>query len=170
MCISNRDWPNFDQINISYRQPCSFWIVNLLTWQNAPEGGYDEKSWEMACNWLMVTSFGDNNWPSGPGVWFCSLTKLKKKIINRRQSKKPPSLQLRGLITATSTNLTVLKEHFDTHFQWKGCGTQHSQWSGTLGVKYNQFGPRWMHSYSQRLQSFWASTSKMLWHMATAAI
>ena len=32
----------------------------------------------MACNWLMVTSFGDNNWPSGPGVWVCSPTKLKK--------------------------------------------------------------------------------------------
>ena len=52
----------------------------------------------MACNWLMVTSFGDNNWLSGPGVWVYSPTKLKKKI-NRRQSKKPPSLQLHGLIT-----------------------------------------------------------------------
>ena len=37
----------------------------LLTWQNAPEGGYDEKSWEMAYNWLMMTSSGDDNWSSG---------------------------------------------------------------------------------------------------------
>ena len=54
----------------------------------------------MACYWLMVTSFSDNNWPSGPGVWVCSPTKLQKKIkINRRQSKKPPSLRLHGLIS-----------------------------------------------------------------------
>ena len=34
------------------------------------------------------------------GVWVCSPTKLKKKKnkINRRQSKKSPSLRLRGLI------------------------------------------------------------------------
>ena len=65
MCVSKGLWPNFDQKNISHRWPCSVWIVNLLTWQNAPEGGYDEKSWEMAYNWLMMTSSGDDNWPSG---------------------------------------------------------------------------------------------------------
>ena len=32
----------------------------------------------MACNWLMMTSSGEDNWPS-VGVWVCSLTKLKKK-------------------------------------------------------------------------------------------
>ena len=44
----------------------------------------------MACNWLMVTSFGDNNWPSGPGVWVCSPTKLKKKktkTFNKRKNR-----------------------------------------------------------------------------------
>ena len=30
--------------------------VNSLTWQNPPEGGYDEKNWNMACNWLIMTS------------------------------------------------------------------------------------------------------------------
>ena len=63
--MSKGFWPNFDQINISHRRPCSVWIVNLLTWQNAPEEGYDEKSWEMAYNWLMMTSSGDDNWSSG---------------------------------------------------------------------------------------------------------
>ena len=48
---------NFDQINVSHRRPCSVWIVNLLTWQNAPEGGYDVKSREMAYNWLMIFIF-----------------------------------------------------------------------------------------------------------------
>ena len=41
------------------------WIVNSLTWQTSPEGGYDEKSWEMACNWLRMTSSGHDIWPSG---------------------------------------------------------------------------------------------------------
>ena len=55
--ISEGFWPNFDQINISpNRQPFFVWIVNSLTWQNSPEGRYDEKSWEMACSWLMMTS------------------------------------------------------------------------------------------------------------------
>ena len=30
--------------------------VNSLTWQNPPERGYDENTWEMACNWLIMTS------------------------------------------------------------------------------------------------------------------
>ena len=62
-------WPNkhFSQ------RPCSVWIVYLLTWQN--EGGYDEKSFEMACNWLIMTSSGDNN--GRVGVWVCSPTKLE---------------------------------------------------------------------------------------------
>ena len=44
----------------------------------------------MACNWLMVTSSGDNNnyWPSGPGVWVCSPTKLKKKRKNKPKAEK----------------------------------------------------------------------------------
>ena len=77
-------------------------------------GGYDEKSGEMACNWLMMTSSGDNN--GRVGVWVCSPTKLKipkaeqetaqptaarfkkNNKINRRQRKKPPSLWLGGLM------------------------------------------------------------------------
>ena len=36
----------------------------------------------------MVTSFGDNNWPSGPGVWVCSPTKLRKnKTFNKRKNR-----------------------------------------------------------------------------------
>ena len=41
----------------------------------------------MACNWLLVTSSGDNNWPSGPGVWVCSPTKLKNKTFNKRKNR-----------------------------------------------------------------------------------
>ena len=95
--MSEGFWPNFDQINISHRRPCSLWIVNLLTWQKAPEGGYDEKSWEMACNWLMMTSSGDDNRPSGSLGLLTDKTKKKIKKINWWQSKKPPSLRLRGL-------------------------------------------------------------------------
>ena len=48
----------------------------------------------MAYNWLMMTSSGDDNWLSGSlGL----LTDKLKKKINQRQSKKLPSLQLRGL-------------------------------------------------------------------------
>ena len=96
--MSEGFWPNFHQINISHGRPCSVWIVNLLTWQKAPEGGYDEKSWEMACNWLMMTSSGDDNRPSGSLGLLTDKTKKKINKINRRQSKKPPSLQLRSLI------------------------------------------------------------------------
>ena len=46
-------WPNK---HFFHRRPFSSWIVNLLTWQNNPEGGYDEKTWEMVYNWLMMTS------------------------------------------------------------------------------------------------------------------
>ena len=42
----------------------------------------------MACNWLMVTSSGDNNWPSGSGVWVCSPTKLNKKNINKPKAEQ----------------------------------------------------------------------------------
>ena len=53
----------------------------------------------MACNWLMMTSFGDDDRPSGSLGLLTDKTKKKKKNkINRRQSKKPPSLRLRGLI------------------------------------------------------------------------
>ena len=119
-CMSEGFWPNFDQINISHRRPCSLWIVNLLTWQKAPKGRFDEKSWEMACNWLMMTSSGDDNRPSGSLGLLTDKTKKKKNKNkpkaeqetaqptaarfskknkkNRRQSKKPPTLRLRGLI------------------------------------------------------------------------
>ena len=40
----------------------------------------------MACNWLMVTSSGDNNWPSEPAVWVFSPTKLKK--INKPKAEQ----------------------------------------------------------------------------------
>ena len=57
-------WPNEH-----FSQPVAIFVVwmviNLLILQNYPKGGYDEKSWEMACNWLMITSSGDNIWPSG---------------------------------------------------------------------------------------------------------
>ena len=55
-CTSQGFCPNFNQINISHRRSCSVWIVKLLTWQNAPREGYDEKSWDMAYNWLMMTA------------------------------------------------------------------------------------------------------------------
>ena len=75
----------------------------------------------MAYNWLMMTSSGDDNRPSGSlGLLTDKTTKKKKnknkpkaeqetaqptaarfkKKVNRRQSKKPPSLRLRGLIRA----------------------------------------------------------------------
>ena len=87
--ISEGFWPNFDKINISPRPEAIFffWIVNSLTWQNSPEGGYDEKSWEMACNRLMVTSSGDNIWPSGSS----GLVTNKTKKINRRQTMNRPA-------------------------------------------------------------------------------
>ena len=47
----------------------------------------------MACNWLMMTSSGEDNWP-----WEFGSAHRQKKKKNRRQSKKPPSLRLRGLI------------------------------------------------------------------------
>ena len=81
-CMSEGFWPNFDQINISHRRPCSLWIVNLLTWQKAPEGGYDEKSWEMACNWLMMTSSGDDNRPSGSLGLLTDKTKKTRRLTN----------------------------------------------------------------------------------------
>ena len=84
--MSEGFWPNFDQINISHRRPCSVWIVNLLTWQKPLEGGYDEKSWEMAYNWLIMTSSGDDN--SRVGVWVCSPTKLKKKNKNKPKAEQ----------------------------------------------------------------------------------
>ena len=45
----------------------------------------------MACNWLMMTSSGDNN--GRVGVWVCSLTKLKKipKIPKAEQETAQPT-------------------------------------------------------------------------------
>ena len=51
----------------------------------------------MAYNWLMMTSSGDDNRPSGSLGLLTDKTTKKKIKINRRQSKKPPSLRLRGL-------------------------------------------------------------------------
>ena len=84
--MSEGFWPNFDQINISHRRPCSVWIVNLLTWQNAPEWEYDEKSWEMAYNWLMMTSSGDDNWSSGSLGLLTDKTK-KNKTFKKRKNR-----------------------------------------------------------------------------------
>ena len=53
----------------------------------------------MAYNWLMMTSSGDDKlaeWDIICGG-LDKVTEKTKKKINRRQSKKPPSLQLRGL-------------------------------------------------------------------------
>ena len=59
----------------------------------------------MAYNWLMMTSSGDDNRPSGSlGLLTDKTTKKIKIKINRRQSKKPPSLRLRGL-TSRLTNV-----------------------------------------------------------------
>ena len=80
--MSEGFWPNFDQINISHRRPYSLWIVNLLTWQKAPEGGFDEKSWEMACNWLMMTSSGDDNRPNGSLGLLTDKTKKTSRLTN----------------------------------------------------------------------------------------
>ena len=52
----------------------------------------------MACNWQMMTSSGDDNRLSGSLGLLTDKTKKKINKINRRQSKKPPSLRLRGLI------------------------------------------------------------------------
>ena len=54
----------------------------------------------MACNWLMMTSSGDDN--SGSLGLLTDKTTKKKIKINRGQSKKPPSLRLRGLKTGYS--------------------------------------------------------------------
>ena len=45
----------------------------------------------MACNWLMMTSSGDNN--GRVGVWVCSPTKLKKipKIPKAEQETAHPT-------------------------------------------------------------------------------
>ena len=45
----------------------------------------------MACNWLMMTSSGDNN--GRVGVWVCSPTKLKKipKIPKAEQETAQPT-------------------------------------------------------------------------------
>ena len=45
----------------------------------------------MACNWLMMTSSGDNN--GRVGVWVCSPTKLKKipKIPKAEQETTQPT-------------------------------------------------------------------------------
>ena len=102
--MSEGFWLNFDQINISHRRPFSVWIVNLVTWQNAPEGRYDEKSWEIAYNCLMMTSSGDDNWLRGSLGLLTDKTKKKINKINRRQSKKPPSLRLRGLTNGLLTD------------------------------------------------------------------
>ena len=96
--MSKGFWPNFDQVNISHRRPCSAWIVNLLTWQKAPEGGYDEKSWEMACNWLMMTSSGDDNRPSG------SLGLLTDKTKKKNKKNKPKAEQETAQPTAARFN------------------------------------------------------------------
>ena len=90
MCISNGVWPNFDQINISHRPPCSVWMVSLLTWQNDPEGGYDEKSWEMACNWLMMTSFAERH--------------PRRFGYNYRQKKTRPQCGLNRALKLTVTH------------------------------------------------------------------
>ena len=51
----------------------------------------------------MMTSSGDDNRPSGSLGLLTDKTKKKIKIkINRRQSKKPPSLRLRGLKMPTA--------------------------------------------------------------------
>ena len=64
----------------------------------------------MACNWVMMTSSGEDNWP-----WeFGSAHRQKKQ---EPRCKKPPSLRLRGLIItrtvkisrATDTNTSVCK-------------------------------------------------------------
>ena len=60
----------------------------------------------MACNWLMVTLFGDNNWPSGPGVWVCSPTKLKIKI------NKPKAEQETAQPTAAQFNNTMFNKEY----------------------------------------------------------
>ena len=65
----------------------------------------------MACNWLMMTSSGDDNRPSRSLGLLTDKTKKKKKNkINRRQSKKPPSLRLRGLTTKHNAASTLIKE------------------------------------------------------------
>ena len=87
-CMSEGFWPNFDQINITHRWPCSVWILNLLTWQNAPEGRYDGKSWEMAYNWLMMTSSGNDNWPSGSLGLLTDKTKKTRKIADLNRAFK----------------------------------------------------------------------------------
>ena len=110
--MSKGFWPNFDQINISHRRPCSVWIVNLLTWQNALEGGYDEKSWEMAYNWLMMTSSGDNNWPSGTSsaeVWIYLPTKRKKnnKPKAEQEATQPMAAWLKNMFYGFEYNNSI---------------------------------------------------------------
>ena len=56
----------------------------------------------MAYNWLMKASSGDDNRPSGSLGMLTDKTTKKKIKINRGQSKKPPSLRLRGLKTGYS--------------------------------------------------------------------
>ena len=58
-------------------------------------GGYDEKSWEMACNWLMMTSSGDNN--GRVGVWVCSPTKLKEIRKAEQETAQPTAVQFNKL-------------------------------------------------------------------------
>ena len=107
--MSEGFWPNFNQINISHRRPCSVWIVNLLIWQNAPDGGYDEKSWEMAYNWLMMTSSAENH-PRRFG--YSRRQNKKNKTFNKRKN--------RALVTVTRSqkhyeifsNNVLRKKHY----------------------------------------------------------
>ena len=61
----------------------------------------------MACNWLMVTSSGDNNWPSEPAVWVCSPTKLKKKLTSRLTNVKTALFKLLGAHKNTTKYLAT---------------------------------------------------------------
>ena len=67
----------------------------------------------MACNWLMVISFGDNNWPSGPGVWVCSPTKLKKnKTFNKRKNRALLTLRRSQKHYEIFSNNVLRKKHY----------------------------------------------------------
>ena len=67
----------------------------------------------MACNWLMVTSSGDNNWPSEPAVWVCSQTKLKKtKTFNKRKNRALLTVRRSQKHYEIFSNNVLRKKHY----------------------------------------------------------
>ena len=140
-----------------------FWIVNSLTWQNSAEGGYDEKSWEIACDRLMVTSSSDHIWPSGSSgtpvisifatrfIFACWNWVIASMSLNRcafwyETGIRVPSNKRRNTKWTKRSHKrtrlrTIIASSYGSGF-WKTSkrqvlSSQHHQWPGIWKVKKN---------------------------------